>query len=90
MVMAVSFETPEYTVNADGLGTLQSWKPLDYSDYQRLRTQAYIELWGWYKMPQTERTPFYPRSPIEAKMYAYWITVNYREAYNMYLQWDIV
>ncbi len=87
--VAVSFETPEYTANADGLGTLrilEAVRLLGLSKITRIYQASTSELYGMVQeVPQTERTPFYPRSPYAvAKMYAYWITVNYREAYNMY------
>ena len=85
----VSFETPEYTGNADGLGTLRildAVRLLGLSDKTRIYQASTSELYGKVQeVPQTETTPFYPRSPYAvAKMYAYWITVNYREAYGMY------
>ena len=85
----VSFETPEYTGNADGLGTLRildAVRMLGLSEKTRIYQASTSELYGKVQeVPQTETTPFYPRSPYAvAKMYAYWITVNYREAYNMY------
>jgi GDPmannose 4,6-dehydratase len=85
----VSFETPEYTANADGLGTLRILEAISILGMEK-RTRIYqastSELYGLVQeVPQSERTPFYPRSPYAvAKMYAYWITVNYREAYNMF------
>lgn len=85
----VSFETPEYTANADGLGTLRLLEAIRILGLQE-RTRFYqastSELYGKVQeTPQTEKTPFYPRSPYGvAKLYAYWITVNYREAYGMY------
>ncbi len=85
----VSFETPEYTGNADGLGTLRILDAVRLLGLER-KTRIYqastSELYGKVQeVPQTEKTPFYPRSPYAvAKMYAYWITVNYREAYGMY------
>jgi GDPmannose 4,6-dehydratase len=87
--VAVSFETPEYTANADGLGTLrilESVRLLGLSQKSRIYQASTSELYGMVQeVPQTERTPFYPRSPYAvAKMYAYWITVNYREAYKMH------
>jgi GDPmannose 4,6-dehydratase len=87
--VAVSFETPEYTGNADGLGTLRILEAVRLLGLIR-KTRVYqastSELYGMVQqVPQTEQTPFYPRSPYAvAKMYAYWITVNYREAYNMH------
>jgi GDPmannose 4,6-dehydratase len=85
----VSFETPEYTANADALGTLrllEAIRILDRVDKTRFYQASTSELFGLVKeTPQTETTPFYPRSPYGvAKLYAYWITVNYREAYGMY------
>lgn len=85
----VSFETPEYTANADGLGTLRVLEAVRILGLER-KTRIYqastSELYGLVQaVPQSETTPFYPRSPYAvAKMYAYWITVNYREAYNMF------
>lgn len=85
----VSFETPEYTANADGIGTLRildAVRLLGLGEKTRIYQASTSELYGKVQeVPQTETTPFYPRSPYAvAKMYAYWITVNYREAYNMY------
>jgi len=85
----VSFETPEYTANSDGLGTLrilEAVRILGLSEKTRIYQASTSELYGLVQaVPQSETTPFYPRSPYAvAKMYAYWITVNYREAYNMY------
>jgi GDPmannose 4,6-dehydratase len=83
----VSFETPEYTANADGIGALRI---LEAVRLLNLKTKIYqastSELYGLVQeIPQTEKTPFYPRSPYGvAKLYAYWIVVNYREAYNMF------
>jgi len=87
--VAVSFETPEYTGNADGLGTLrilEAVRLLGLTQKTRIYQASTSELYGLVQqVPQTEKTPFYPRSPYAvAKMYAYWITVNYREAYNMH------
>ncbi|MDP2887816.1 MAG: GDP-mannose 4,6-dehydratase [Bacteroidota bacterium] len=87
--VAVSFETPEYTANADGLGTLrflEAVRLLGLIEKTRIYQASTSELYGMVQeVPQTERTPFYPRSPYAvAKMYAYWITVNYREAYKMH------
>ena len=87
--VAVSFETPEYTANADGVGTLrilEAVKFLNLIDKTRIYQASTSELFGKVQeIPQKETTPFYPRSPYAvAKMYAYWITVNYREAYNMF------
>lgn len=85
----VSFETPEYTANSDGLGTLrilEAIRILGLVEKTRVYQASTSELYGLVQeVPQKETTPFYPRSPYAvAKMYAYWITVNYREAYNMY------
>lgn len=85
----VSFDTPEYTGNADGLGTLrilEAVRILGLTDKVKIYQASTSELYGLVQaIPQSETTPFYPRSPYAvAKMYAYWITVNYREAYNMY------
>jgi GDPmannose 4,6-dehydratase len=87
--VAVSFETPEYVANADGTGTLrilEAVKLLGLEHKTRIYQASTSELFGKVQeTPQTETTPFYPRSPYAvAKMYAYWITVNYREAYNMF------
>ena len=87
--VAVSFETPEYTANADALGTLrilEAIRILGMDATARFYQASTSELYGKVQeSPQTERTPFYPRSPYAvAKLYAYWITVNYREAYGMY------
>lgn len=85
----VSFDTPEYTANADGIGTLrilEAIRILGLEKKTRIYQASTSELYGLVQeVPQSEKTPFYPRSPYAvAKMYAYWITVNYREAYNMY------
>ena len=85
----VSFDTPEYTANADGLGTLrllEAIRLLSLGGKCRFYQAATSELYGLVQeVPQNERTPFYPRSPYAvAKLYAYWITVNYREAYRLY------
>ena len=85
----VSFEEPEYTANADGIGTLrilEAVRLLGLIDTTRIYQASTSELYGLVQsVPQSEKTPFYPRSPYAvAKLYAYWITVNYREAYNMY------
>ena len=85
----VSFETPEYTGNADGLGTLRildAVRLLGLEKSCRIYQASTSELYGKVQeVPQSETTPFYPRSPYAvAKMYAYWITVNYREAYDMF------
>ena len=87
--VAVSFETPEYTANADGIGTLrilEAIRILGLEKKTRFYQASTSELYGLVQeTPQKETTPFYPRSPYAvAKMYAYWITVNYREAYGMY------
>lgn len=85
----VSFDTPEYTANADGLGMLrllEAVRLLGLVDKTRIYQASTSELYGLVQeTPQSERTPFYPRSPYAvAKLYAYWITVNYREAYGMH------
>lgn len=85
----VSFDNPEYTANADGIGTLrllEAIRILDLSKKTRIYQASTSELFGLVQeVPQKETTPFYPRSPYGvAKMYAYWIMVNYREAYNMF------
>lgn len=85
----VSFDTPEYTANADGIGTLrilEAVRLLGLINKTRIYQASTSELYGLVQeVPQKETTPFYPRSPYAvAKLYAYWITVNYREAYNMY------
>ena len=85
----VSFDTPEYTANADGLGALrilEAVRLLGLNESTRIYQASTSELYGLVQsVPQSETTPFYPRSPYAvAKMYGYWITVNYREAYNMY------
>lgn len=85
----VSFDTPEYTANADGIGTLRLLEAVRILGLEK-KTKIYqastSELYGKVQeVPQNENTPFYPRSPYGvAKLYAYWITVNYREAYGMY------
>lgn len=87
--VAVSFESPEYTANADGMGTLRILEAIRILGLEK-KTKFYqastSELYGLVQeIPQKETTPFYPRSPYAvAKMYAYWITVNYREAYGIY------
>lgn len=87
--VAVSFETPEYTANSDALGTLRLLEAIRILGLEK-KTKFYqastSELFGKVQeTPQTEKTPFYPRSPYAcAKLYSYWICVNYREAYNMY------
>lgn len=85
----VSFETPEYTANADGIGTLrilEAVRLLGLTKKTKVYQASTSELYGLVQaVPQSETTPFYPRSPYAvAKLYAYWITVNYREAYGMY------
>ena len=85
----VSFETPEYTANADALGTLRVLEAIKFLGLEaktRIYQASTSELYGKVQeIPQNEKTPFYPRSPYAvAKMYAYWITVNYREAYNIF------
>lgn len=85
----VSFEIPEYTANADGIGTLrllEAIRILNLEKKVRIYQASTSELYGLVQeVPQTETTPFYPRSPYAvAKMYAYWITVNYREAYGFF------
>jgi len=85
----VSFDTPEYTANADGVGTLrilEAVRLLGLEKKTRIYQASTSELYGLVQaVPQSETTPFYPRSPYAvAKMYGYWIIVNYREAYNMY------
>jgi GDPmannose 4,6-dehydratase len=87
--VAVSFETPEYTANSDALGTLrllEAIRILGLEGKTRFYQASTSELFGKVQeIPQTEKTPFYPRSPYAvAKLYSYWITVNYREAYKMY------
>jgi GDPmannose 4,6-dehydratase len=87
--VAVSFESPEYTANADGIGTLRLLEAIRILGFEK-RTRFYqastSELYGKaQETPQKETTPFYPRSPYAvAKLYAYWITINYREAYGMH------
>ena len=85
----VSFDTPEYTANADGIGTLrilEAVRLLGLEQKTKIYQASTSELYGLVQeVPQSEHTPFYPRSPYAvAKMYAYWITVNYREAYDMF------
>jgi GDPmannose 4,6-dehydratase len=87
--VAVSFDTPEYTANADGLGTLrllEAIRILGLEKKTRIYQASTSELFGKVQeIPQTEKTPFYPRSPYAAaKLYAYWIMVNYREAYGIF------
>jgi len=87
--VAVSFEVPEYTANADGLGALRILEAIKFHGFEK-KTKFYqagtSEMFGKVvQIPQTEKTPFYPRSPYGvAKVYAYWITVNYREAYKIF------
>jgi len=85
----VSFDTPEYTANADGIGTLrilEAVRILGLTKKTKIYQASTSELYGLVQeIPQSEKTPFYPRSPYGvAKLYAYWTTVNYREAYNMF------
>lgn len=85
----VSFDTPEYTANVDGIGTLrilEAIRILGLTEKTKFYQASTSELYGLVQeVPQSEKTPFYPRSPYAAaKLYAYWITVNYREAYDMY------
>jgi len=85
----VSFDTPEYTANADGIGTLrilEAVRLLGLTEKTRIYQASTSELYGLVQeVPQSEKTPFYPRSPYAvAKLYGYWITVNYREAYKMH------
>lgn len=87
--VAVSFEMPEYTANADGIGTLRLLEAIRFLKLEskiKIYQASTSELYGKVQeIPQNENTPFYPRSPYAvAKMYAYWITVNYREAYNIF------
>ena len=87
--VAVSFEEPEYTANSDALGTLrllEAIRILGLTEKTKFYQASTSELYGLVQeTPQTETTPFYPRSPYAvAKLYSYWITINYREAYNMY------
>jgi len=87
--VAVSFEEPEYTANSDALGTLrmlEAIRILGLADKTKFYQASTSELYGLVQeIPQTEKTPFYPRSPYAvAKLYSYWIVVNYREAYGMY------
>jgi len=87
--VAVSFEVPEYTANADGIGTLRILEAIKFHGFEK-KTKFYqagtSEMFGKVsQIPQTEKTPFYPRSPYGvAKVYAHWITVNYREAYKIF------
>jgi GDPmannose 4,6-dehydratase len=85
----VSFDTPEYTANADGVGTLRMLEAIRFlglAEKTRFYQASTSELYGLVQeVPQSEKTPFYPRSPYAvAKLYAYWITINYREAYNLF------
>ena len=85
----VSFEEPEYTANADGIGVLrilEAIRSLNLQDHTKFYQASTSELYGKVQeIPQSEKTPFYPRSPYGvAKLYAYWITVNYREAYDIF------
>ena len=87
--VAVSFESPEYTANCDALGTLrilEAVRLLNLKDKTKIYQASTSELYGLVQeTPQSEKTPFYPRSPYGvAKLYAYWITVNYREAYDLF------
>ncbi|ABV51029.1 GDPmannose 4,6-dehydratase [Prochlorococcus marinus str. MIT 9215] len=87
--VAVSFETPEYTANSDALGTLrilEAIRILGLEKHTKFYQASTSELYGLVQeSPQTEKTPFYPRSPYAvAKLYSYWITINYREAYKMF------
>ena len=92
----VSFETPEYTANADGIGTLrllEAIRILNRENITRFYQASTSELFGRaQETPQKETTPFYPRSPYAAaKLYAYWITVNYREGiWHPCLKWDSI
>jgi GDPmannose 4,6-dehydratase len=87
--VAVSFEVPEYTANADGIGTLRILEAIKFHGFEK-KTKFYqagtSEMFGKvFETPQNEKTPFYPRSPYGvAKVYAHWITVNYREAFNIF------
>jgi GDPmannose 4,6-dehydratase len=88
--VAVSFESPEYTANVDALGSLRLLEAIRFlglEEKTRFYQASTFELYGQVQeIPQKEKTPFYPRSPYAvAKLYAYWITVNYREAYGMYV-----
>ena len=87
--VAVSFESPEYTANSDGIGTLrilEAIRILKLEDKTKFYQASTSELYGLVQeTPQSEKTPFYPRSPYGvAKLYAYWITVNYRESYGLF------
>ena len=86
----VSFDVPEYVANADGVGTLRLLEAIRFlglSHKTKIYQASTSELYGKVQeIPQSESTPFYPRSPYAvAKLYAYWISVNYREAYNMFV-----
>ena len=87
--VSVSFEVPEYTANADAIGTLRILEAIKFHGFEKI-TKFYqagtSEMYGRVKeIPQSEKTPFYPRSPYGvAKVYAHWITINYREAYNIF------
>ena len=87
--VAVSFEVPEYTANADGIGALRILEAIKFHGFEK-KTKFYqagtSEMFGKViQIPQTEKTPFYPRSPYGvAKVYAHWITINYREAFNIF------
>ena len=87
--VAVSFETPEYTANIDALGTLRLLEAVRFLGFKKTKfyQASSSELYGLVQqVPQNEKTPFYPRSPYAvAKLYSYWISVNYREAYNMFV-----
>ncbi len=87
--VAVSFETPEYTANIDALGTLRLLEAVRFLGLKKTKfyQASSSELYGLVQqVPQNEKTPFYPRSPYAvAKLYSYWISVNYREAYNMFV-----
>ena len=91
----VSFETPEYTANSDALGTLrllEAIRALKLENKVKFYQASTSELYGKAnEVPQNENTPFYPRSPYAAaKLYSYWITVNYREAYDTFDKWNFV
>ena len=84
----MSFEVPEYTANVDAIGTLRildSIKTLKLEKKTKFYQAGTSEMFGASKPPQSEKTPFYPRSPYAAaKLYAHWVTINYREAYNIF------
>ena len=84
--VAVSFEVPEYTANADALGALRILEAIKFHGLENKTKAGTSEMFGKVQqVPQNEKTPFYPRSPYGvAKVYAHWITVNYREAYNIF------